>query len=197
MYRLDRNKPRGKFRLSFPDVSDFLKRDGFNFKSFVFEWLKSLLEAVGIVLLLFVFCWPLRINGRSMEPTFSSRDRVVISRMQVFFNSISADDVVVCKIIEEGEEIVILKRIVAVPGDKVEIIEGKVFINSKLLQEDYVYFDSDFYLDEVVLGDKQYFLMGDNRELSIDSRHVGSVNAENIIGRVILRWYPFYNFEFF
>ena len=194
MYRLDRNKPRGKFRLSFPD---FLKRDGFNFKSFVFEWLKSLLEAVGIVLLLFVFCWPLRINGRSMEPTFSSRDRVVISRMQVFFNSISADDVVVCKIIEEGEEIVILKRIVAVPGDKVEIIEGKVFINSKLLQEDYVYFDSDFYLDEVVLGDKQYFLMGDNRELSIDSRHVGSVNAENIIGRVILRWYPFYNFEFF
>ena len=155
------------------------------------EWLQSLVEAIVIILILFFFCWPLKIDGNSMEATFSSNDRVIISRACGFFNLLQRSDVIVCKIKEDNEEVVILKRLIGIPGDKIEIVAGKVFVNSRLVEENYVSFNDTYNLFEIELGQDEYFVLGDNRVLSSDSRHFGPLKKSSIIGKVLIKWYPF------
>ncbi len=161
------------------------------------EWLQSLVEAVIIVTFLFVFCWPLKIDGRSMESTFFSGDRVLISRISALFGDVKNSDIIVCNIVEDGKQHSILKRAIAVPNDKIRIENGLVYINNILLDENYVSVNVDFNLQETVLGENKFFVMGDNRELSYDSRYMGVVDKDQIVGKVLLKWFPFGEIKLF
>lgn len=163
------------------------------------EWLNSLKEAFIIVLILFIFFWPIKIHGRSMEKTFFSNDRVIVSRALVFFNKISQSDIVVCRINESGNTLSIIKRIIAVSGDSIQIQNGKVFVNDKLIEEPYVYYTDGTDMDKMVVPENEYFVMGDNRQLSYDSRYtyIGTIPKNKIIGKVILKWFPINKFKIY
>lgn len=90
-----------------------------------------------------------------------------------------------------------IKRIVGLPGDKIEVSGGAVYRNGELVEEAYI--KEEIYRDfhPVVVPDDSVFVMGDNRNASMDSRSVGPIPIDNIIGKVVLRYYPFDRFDFF
>lgn len=155
------------------------------------DWLESVLFSVVIVTILFAAFWPFVVSGRSMEPGLSDRDRIAISRAMVWLGWYDRGDAVVCKQEREGKDEYIVKRVIGVPGDLLAIYNGSVYINGVLLSEDYLRQDYTAGNLEIELGSSEYFVMGDNRDVSADSRNVGPVKAGEMVGRVVVRWYPF------
>jgi len=153
-------------------------------------WIESVLEAAGIVLVVFLLCWPVRIQGPSMEGALCSGDRVCISRVLVFAGQLRRGDIVMCKIEENGHTENIIKRVIGLPGDVIVVQDGAVLVNGEALFEAYVNGAATAGDVSLTLGKGMYFVMGDNREVSIDSRVVGPIPKSDIIGKAILQFYP-------
>jgi signal peptidase I len=146
---------------------------------------------IAIVLRTFVFQMAL-VNQISMDPTLHEGQMLVISKINYFVGDPQRGDIVVLK--DAVENKLLIKRIIGMPGEEVELKDGKVFINSEELQPDYTSFPTYAYTQEQwTLPQGEYFVLGDNREHSRDSRseNVGLVNRKNIIGRAVFRIWPF------
>lgn len=158
-------------------------------KEIVEEYIKSFKQALVIFIILFIGFWPVRIEGISMEPSLCDKDRVIMSRALGLIGGYERGMLVICKNKEEIGPKNIVKRIIAVPGDALEIKEGKVYINGEVLNEDYILGDTskDMAID---LLENQYFVMGDNRQQSVDSRYFGAIDKKSLKGKIILRWFP-------
>ena len=133
------------------------------------------------------------VNGSSMEPTYTSGQPVLLQKFGLP-DCLDYNDVIVIRHETLGRNIV--KRIVALPGDTVQIKNGKVYINGELYKEDIVSAsieDPGVAADEVKLGDDEYFVLGDNRNSSEDSRmaNIGNVKKDYIIGKA---WFHFKGF---
>lgn len=131
---------------------------------------------------------PTQVTYDSMEPTFSENDRIIVSNL---LNQRKKNDVVIVYIDDENFYI---KRIVAVPGDtlRYDSTTKNIYVNDELIEENSAF----WYLDnEFTLGINDYFVMGDNRDVSRDSREIGIIETSDIIAKVVLRFYPFSNFE--
>jgi len=150
-------------------------------------WMETLAEVAIIVLVAFALCWPLKIRGISMEPTLYSGDRVCISRVTALLGWIERGDLIVCKIEENGYTEDIIKRVVGLPGEEIVIAEGVVYVNGAALAEPYANGVTAGALS-VTLAQGEYFVMGDSRETSVDSRALGAVSVS---GKVLFRFYPF------
>lgn len=126
-------------------------------------------------------------TGESMSPTIPSPSILLINKLD---KDLQRNDIVVCK--ESGLK-TITKRIIGLPGESVTItIDGKVFINNTLYEDEYGNISFPMYLSgdrsyPVVLGEDEYFVMGDNRNVSADSRNteIGNIKKENIVGKVM------------
>lgn len=126
-------------------------------------------------------------TGESMSPTIPSPSILLINKLD---KDLQRNDIVVCK---EGGLKTITKRIIGLPGESVTItVDGKVFINNTLYEDEYGNISFSMYLSgdrsyPVVLGEDEYFVMGDNRNVSADSRNteIGNIKKENIIGKVM------------
>ncbi len=153
--------------------------------------IKDIIITVMIVIVLFFCFWPASIDGTSMNPTLNNGDRIILSRMMLWFKKPAFGDLVICKMNEKGRNIDIIKRVIAVPGDKLKITDGKVFLNDKELYEEYLDYDYTQGYVDLTLGTNQYFLMGDNRVASSDSRGLGPFDGNDIVGLVMFRWFPF------
>ncbi|MDD2426591.1 MAG: signal peptidase I [Eubacteriales bacterium] len=140
--------------------------------------------------------------GQSMEPTLIASDELFVEKLSHIWNDYDRTELVTARTdgqTDDGKPVVIIKRLIGLPGDKITIEEGEVYINGVELEEPYLSDDvktnaptnSSF---EVTLGEDEYFLMGDNRADSYDSRHFGPVNEEDLVGRVWIRFYPFDRF---
>ncbi len=162
-------------------------------KFHILDWVKSFLEAAVIAAVLFILFWPFLISGASMEDTFKSGDRVIISRVMAYYGDIKNGDIVVCRLKNESDPVI--KRVIASNGDKISISNNKVRVNGALLNEPYIKTNKTSGNINVSLGEDEYFVLGDNRVLSYDSRRAGIVKKDDIIGRVILKWYPFNEFK--
>jgi signal peptidase I len=123
-----------------------------------------------------------------MEPTFKNGDKILIFKYAYRFSEPQRGDIVLVK----AEDKVFVKRIIALPGEKIEIADGKVKINDEILYESYVKEIHTYGDQRVFLQDKQYFVLGDNREpnKSIDSRELGPITRKNILGKVIATFSP-------
>ncbi len=135
------------------------------------------------------------IKGKSMEPNFKTGQRVLVAKA---FYVVQRGDVVVFASTEDPNKDLI-KRVVGLPGDRIECRDGKVFLNGEPLEEAYVVHPARPYEpahDETV-PPGSYYVLGDNRPDSHDSRYFHSIPQGNLKGEVVLRWWPFEEFDFF
>jgi len=164
-----------------------------NFLSFVWEIFKIVIIALLIVVPIRYFLFqPFFVKGQSMEPNFENGDYLIVDELSYRFRDPQRGEVIVFKFPQNTSQRYI-KRIVGLPGEAVEIENGKVTINSQILDERNYLSSTIFTLGnlQVTLAENEYFVLGDNRLVSADSRKWGVLPRENIIGRVILRAWPF------
>ena len=163
--------------------------------SFIWEIIKIVVIALLIVIPIRYFIFqPFFVKGQSMEPDFQDGDYLIIDEISYRFSDPQRGDVIVFKPPSSPSQRYI-KRIIGLPEETVEIKEGKVMISkdgdSWFLKESYL---SDYVETpgniEVLLSNNEYFVLGDNRLASFDSRQWGALPEENIIGRVIFRAWP-------
>ena len=166
--------------------------------------LLSLIIYIGVVVLLCYFIINFvgtrsRVDGSSMEPTLTDGDSLWVDKLSYTFGDPERFDVI---IFNYDEDTTYVKRVIGLPGETFRIDQnGNIYINEQLLKEDYgkeVILPTNLGRanQPVVLGEDEYFVLGDNRNNSSDSRwaDVGNVHREDIIGKVVLRIYPFSDF---
>lgn len=165
-------------------------------KKEVFEWIKSIaLAAVCAFLIVrYVFSFTV-VDGRSMFPTLHDGDRLVELKFEKWYRDFQRGDIVVFKDAQQTSGDYYVKRILAVAGDRIQIRDGEVFVNSEKLREAYIaseHLETEGDLD-LVVPEGHVFVLGDNREhsASLDSRRFGPVKVSSIAGRCVLRVYPF------
>lgn len=139
------------------------------------------------------------VQGSSMEPTLQNADNLIVDKITYRFNDPKRFDIIVFPFQYE-EDTYYIKRIIGMPGETVRIdFEGNIYINGEVLSEGYgreVIQDPGRAVEEITLGDDEYFVLGDNRNNSTDSRAelVGNIHRKDIIGRAWVRIYPFSKF---
>ncbi|CAN5643058.1 signal peptidase I [soil metagenome] len=133
--------------------------------------------------------------GQSMEPNLSARQRLIIDKISYRFHSPSRDDIIVLKVPQMDE--LLVKRIVGLPGETVEIRNGLVYINGQQLPELFPHDESNQNMELKTLGPLDYFVLGDNRGNSNDSRVFGPIKRSYILGRVWLRYWPLDQLKYF
>lgn len=136
------------------------------------------------------------VDGDSMYPTLHDKDCVMIDKLSYRFHEPERFDIIVFPYNEE-ERIFYIKRIIALPGETVQIINGEIYVNDIVLEEDYGYEAiADYTMGTaktpITLGEDEYFVLGDNRNNSIDSRDedVGLIKREEIRGKACFRIFP-------
>lgn len=159
-------------------------------KKFILESIDALKCSLIIVIILYLILWPFKIDGVSMEPTLNSGDTIFMSRIMAGLGLFDRGDIVIVILdnLEKKQEII--KRIIAKPGDHLVIHNGNVYINNKILKENYTLQPITEGNMNIFLQKNQYFVMGDNRAISNDSRDLGLVYKNQISGRVMLRLFP-------
>lgn len=165
------------------------------FLSFAWELLKIALIALVIVLPIRYFLFqPFIVKGESMAPNFESGDYLIIDEISYRFSEPERGDVIVFNYPKDTSQRFI-KRIIGLPGETIKIIDNEVHIikngTDALLKENYLPDGLRTRGDaEVLLGNDEYFVLGDNREYSFDSRAWGIVPRKDIIGKAFLRLFP-------
>jgi signal peptidase I len=166
--------------------------------SFIWETLKIAVIALAIVIPIRYFLFqPFFVKGQSMEPNFENGDYLIVDELSYRIRQPERGEVIVFKYPQDLSQRYI-KRIIGLPGETVEIKDGKVTIfgkdsQPKVLNESgylpvYLATSGDL---RITLGENEYFVMGDNRPVSYDSRGWGPVPEQDIIGRVLIRAWPF------
>ena len=143
-----------------------------------------------------------QVLGKSMENTLSNQDNLIVDKLSYHFIKPHRFDIVVFPV-DDTKNVFYIKRIIGLPGETVQIIDGKIYINNKLLDEHYgkevISIDREgIAANPIVLGDKEYFVLGDNRNHSMDSRdpEVGNIAKSAIIGKAWMRVWPLNRFGF-
>ena len=161
------------------------------------EWIRDIVIAVIIAAIILAFFKPIIVQQESMQPNFYSGDYLITSRQAYrLFGQPERGDVIVFKshlYDEKGKQKNLIKMIIGLPGDTVEIKNGDVYINGELLQEEYVAEQGlSGEMEAVTVPEGRLFVMGDNRRVSQDSRspEVGTIEMDSIVGKVVLRLYP-------
>ena len=159
-----------------------------------FSWFRDLILSVLIAFVLIVFIYqPVKVEGTSMMPTLTDQERIFINKFTYHFGlgEIHRGDMVVFWFPLDPQKSYI-KRVIGIPGDLVSIEAGQVFVNGKTLTEDYV---PDEYRDRVTWEEhrvppNEYFVLGDHRSSSSDSRTWGFVKREAIYGKAVFVYWP-------
>ncbi|HUC54617.1 MAG TPA: signal peptidase I [Candidatus Cybelea sp.] len=155
-------------------------------------WTRDLLIAIGLALVIIVFLYqPVKVEGTSMAPLLSDQERIFINKFVYRFEPIQRGDVVVFWYPLDHSKSFI-KRVVGLPGETVQIRQGAVYVNGKMVPEPYVppqYEDLSDFGPKTVEPDS-YFVMGDHRISSNDSRVFGTVAGRFIYGRAVFAYWP-------
>src|SRR4051812_28211766 len=173
-------------------------------KNEIWEWIKALFIAIVLVFIIRAFFFtPIVVDGASMEPTLQDQDRMIVTKI----GEPKRFDIIVFHAPENKDYI---KRVIGLPGDKIEYKDDTLYVNGKVYEEPYL----DEYKKEVIDGpltesftltekigqetvpDGELFVMGDNRRFSKDSRHIGTVPMEKILGKTSVIYWPLEDIRF-
>lgn len=161
------------------------------------EFIESVVVVGAIFALLYLFVAQFhKVSGLSMFPTYNNADFLITEKVSYRFRNPQKGEVIILKN-PRDESQDFIKRIIAVPGDTIEVVNNSVFVNGQKIQENYLpsgtLTNSGAFLTEgaaVKAGDNQYFVFGDNRNHSSDSREWGAVTKKEIIGKAFFRYWP-------
>jgi len=163
-----------------------------NLRKEIRVWTRDLLIAIGLALVIIVFLYqPVKVEGTSMAPLLSDQERIFINKFVYRFEPIQRGDVVVFWYPLDHTKSFI-KRVVGLPGEKVEIRQGTLYVNDKVIPEPYVppqYEDSSDF-GPVRVPKDSFFVLGDHRISSNDSRVFGPVSSQFIYGRAVFAYWP-------
>lgn len=140
------------------------------------------LVAISFVLFKWVLL-PVRAEGISMQPTYESGSFRLVNRLSFLGDGPARGDIIAIRL--AGMRVVYVKRVIGLPGERLEIVDGQVLINGTPLDEPYVRNRKPWTLDEVAMAPGEYFVVGDNRGMNLRDHTMGRVDASRIIGRVV------------
>ena len=183
------------------------------FKQELLSWIYTLAAAVVIVVIIRTFFFePIRVDGSSMRNTLQNGDIVLVTKPEYWDGEYTRGDVIICRYPNRNKSTsfslggsfevtltnhtLFVKRLVALPGDKVEIRDGVFYINDEMVDESHIdmQIKSHENMGPFMLGADQYFVVGDNRGNSNDSRRVGPISEDMIVGHVRCVVWPLSNF---
>lgn len=159
----------------------------------VWAWFRDLVETLALALIIFLvvntFTGRYEVQSISMEPTLHEGQYLIVSKVAYWFHGPERGDIIVLDPPNHQSDIPYIKRVIGLPGEKVEIRDGRVWINGIALNEPYVS-GPPAYSESLVLGEDEYLVLGDNRNNSSDSHIWGILPRENIIGKSVFRYWP-------
>ena len=158
----------------------------------ILDWTLHILIAVVIAFLIVTFVAQRTIvHDVSMQPTLYEGDNLIVDKISPKIGKLKRGDIIV--FYEPQGERQLIKRVIAVEGDTVDIKDGKVFVNGDVLEEGYI--KGDFTppgeYANLTVGEDELFVLGDNRMNSRDSRNLGTIDISQVTGKAIFRFYPF------
>lgn len=165
---------------------------------FIKEWLPYAFIIIFVVLIRTYIITPVIVRGDSMNNTLKDGEVLFLSKINYEISSIKRFDIVVVKDLDSD---LIIKRIIGLPGDKVEYEDGVLYVNDKIINEEYIdYISEDFNVNSIckitnlecngIIPKDMYLVLGDNREVSADSRVKGLIKRDQILGKTIFRIWP-------
>ena len=162
--------------------------------NFIKEWVPYIAIIVIVILVRTYIVTPVIVRGDSMYNTLEDGEVLFLSKISYRLDDIKRFDIVV---VEDIDNDLIIKRVIGIPGDSIEYKEGILYINDRKCDDKFASITENFDLTNFgiqKLPENSYFLLGDNRNNSIDSRIIGPVNIEKINGEVVFSLYPFNTF---
>ncbi|HEX6879899.1 MAG TPA: signal peptidase I [Terriglobales bacterium] len=156
-------------------------------------WIRDLLISAAVSVFIIVFVYqPVRVEGTSMMPGLDDQERIFINKFVYRWEPIERGDVVVFRYPQDPTKSYI-KRVIGVAGDHIRIEEGRVYVNGRELDEPYVlgYFRDDRSYPEVTVPSHSYFVLGDHRNMSSDSRDFGPIPEQSVYGKAVFVYWPF------
>ncbi len=158
----------------------------------LYSWIRDLFFSVIVSLFIILFVYqPVKVEGGSMEPGLEDQERIFINKLVYRLEAIERGDIIVFRYPRDQRKNFI-KRVIGLPGDRVRVTNGRVYLNGVLTQEPYV---PELYQDsrssaEIVIPADSYFVMGDHRTMSNDSRDFGPVARDLIYGKAVFGYWP-------
>jgi signal peptidase I len=156
------------------------------------SWARDLFFSVLVSFFIILFVYqPVKVEGGSMEPGLEDQERIFINKLVYRWENIGRGDIVVFRFPRDPRKSFI-KRVIGLPGDKIRISYGHVSVNGKELREDYVpeeFMDTRSY-PEIIVQRGTYFVLGDHRSMSNDSREFGPVGRNYIYGKAVFGYWP-------
>lgn len=160
--------------------------------SFLKELLKEIVIAVAVTAVILFFISPTMVKEHSMQPTVNDGDVLLLNK--VLYKDLKFGDIVVFKSElkdDNGKEMNLIKRVIGTQGDIITIANGKLFRNGHQVKEDYIYDECPGEVYNYIVPEGKIYVLGDHREVSRDSRELGPVDEDTIIGKAFFRLYPF------
>jgi signal peptidase I len=155
-------------------------------------WLRDLIISLAISAFIIIFLYqPVKVEGTSMMPSLVDQERIFVNKFVYRLEPIERDDIVVFRYPYDPSKSYI-KRVIGMAGDRIRIDAGQVYVNGEALDESYVpseYTDSRTF-PEVVVPANSYYVLGDHRSMSDDSRNFGPVNQSFIYGKAVFGYWP-------
>ncbi|MDE6284746.1 MAG: signal peptidase I [Bacilli bacterium] len=148
------------------------------------ELIPYVIIIIVVILIRTFIVTPVRVDGSSMDKFLQDGNILLLYRL----GKIHRYDIVVLD--EKADDEIIIKRVIGMPGETIEIKNNKIFINEEEIDDDYAFGETSNY-EKITLKDDEYFLLGDNRLISKDSRSFGPINKSDIKGVTTIRLYPF------
>jgi len=168
------------------------KQSDWSFKEFI----SFILLTLAIVLpIRFFIAQPFIVSGESMDPTFATGQYLIVDQLTYRLDEPDRGDVIVFRLPQEPSRFLI-KRLIGLPGETVKIVGTQVSVkeidsdNFRDLSENYITHEKEANLEEI-LGEGEYFVLGDNRANSLDSRFFGTIDEKFLVGRALVRLFPF------